>query len=199
MKANVDPAKTAEAEALAWTIDHLRSFQGLLVNPPVFENRFYPFIDPTVDFVAIMALVEGNEGNVQALREVAARLISENRPLPFGLQLFIGAHLKRPGMVMVGHSCDGGKHTLELAPPIRRRGVSSSERILRNLTILSVMKQIIEKWKFYPTRSSATEHPSAASTVHSALAQMTSEGATGIYLTEKAVNKIWEARPKNKT
>jgi hypothetical protein len=122
------------------------------------------FIDDVIEFFRL-----GATGFFPFLRELAIVMLERGDQLPESLRKLVVEFLRDPEA-----------HTK------RNRGRSSQDLMGRNLEIKFVISQIVKRWKFSPTRNTATERASAASIVREALKQ-----SANVRLTEAAINDIW--------
>jgi hypothetical protein len=91
-----------------------------------------------------------------------------------------------------GAPLDGGDRILALRL-LRKtdklpRGPKEGDKRSRDGFIRCAMLEIVENWRFHPTRNEASTHACAASIVRKAL-----RDAVNIKLTEPAIRKIWRS------
>lgn len=137
--------------------------QSIMV-PDSFETTHRMDHDELLDLIACAR----KDGEVyEYLLAIAAALIENGYALPAPLKEFVVGFLQNPKVPRPGR----GRKRATLSP--------------RDNFIAWVVSMICLRWKFHATRNEATERASAASITQKALSQV------GIYLTEAAINKIW--------
>ena len=198
MKANVEPGKTPEKQALGWAIEYFQKRAEALgqrgsaslvslaydAADALMDPKLVPpgQFDECLKELVRSALADGDETAGIYLSGVVIKFIALGKPFPEPLRYFTMFRLLHPGMTWC---YDPDLDEWSGQPQKRKPGPKSGDWLVRDVTVVHAIHHIVLTWKFQPTRNPATEGPSAASIVRDAMA------AVGSKVTEAAVNKIW--------
>jgi hypothetical protein len=196
MKADVKPS--LEEQALEWATEHFRSNTELLKNSHEGKLELAK-MESEVWFKSLegdgldvpkppkgwleertQQALAGHEHATNVLSWLMVRYIAADKPIPRSLLQFAFYRLTGEFLLVDGEPA-----------PIRikqRPGKGPYDSLMRNMLIWSAITQINIKFGVLPTRSEATDRPSAASIVSKALK------ANGIDLSESGIEKLWEKR-----
>jgi hypothetical protein len=186
VKADAGARSEIEKEAFEWAIEYFRKCAEELkpkASKRLTEKGVAYFVLDVIDhplpldtpesldnFVSIYTqLARKDELHLRGMCRLASILLERGDPLPKSLRSFVVEFLRDPGKKIAA-----------------RPGPSGADLLHRNERIAMAIQAIVNRWKLKATRSAATGRASAASIAMEALAQ------TGLHLSEKAVNAIWD-------